>query len=361
MKRLFSAFLILLTVIVPCYAVEVSARSAILYEPSTKSILFEKNIHEKRAIASTTKIMTAVVTLENADVSDIVTVPASCAGIEGTSMYLKEGEKLTVSELLYGMLLQSGNDAANTLAYHIGDGDISRFVEMMNKTAEKIGLSNTHFKNPSGLPDDEHYSTAFDMACLAEYALGVDGFSEIVSTNQKSVAGRTLVNHNKLLRIYDGANGFKTGYTKAAGRCLVSGALRNGMQLIAVTLSAPDDWNDHKKLFDFGFENFSVYKENASSGEITELSVVGGETESVSVELARDISILSGKTDTTERVIYLPRFVYAPVSRGDVVGKIEYYQNGKLVETASLVSSDTANEYKKMSLIRKLFEFLTKE
>ena len=182
MKKIISVFLCLIPLAQTAYAIDVSARSAILYEPATDSILFEKNIHEKRAIASTTKIMTAVVVLENVSSSEVVTVPSSCVGTEGTSMYLKEGEKLTISELLYGMLLQSGNDAANTLAYYVGKGDISRFVEMMNESAEKIGLDNTNFKNPSGLPDDEHYSTAYDMAKLAKYALEIDEFSQIAAT-----------------------------------------------------------------------------------------------------------------------------------------------------------------------------------
>ncbi len=358
MKKFFALILCVLTFSLPCAALEVSARSAILYEPATDSVLFEKNIHERRAIASTTKIMTAVVVLENADVSELVTVPESCAGIEGTSMYLKAGEKLSVSDLLYGMLLQSGNDAANTLAYHVGDGDISRFVEMMNETAERIGLSNTNFKNPSGLPDDEHYSTAFDMALLAEYALEVEGFSEIVSTKQKNVAGRVLVNHNKLLRGYNGANGFKTGYTKVAGRCLVSGALRDNMQLIAITLSAPDDWNDHKKLFDFGFSNFLLYKDSPSCGETSEVSVVGGDDKVISVSSAGEVSLLHNESDEIERVVYLPRFIYAPISRGDVVGKVEYYKNGECIEVSSLISCDTVAEYRKPSIFKRIFQYI---
>lgn len=359
MKKIIALALCVLSFSIPCAALDVSARSAILYEPSTDAILFEKNIHERRAIASTTKIMTAVVVLENADLSEIVTVPASCAGIEGTSMYLKEGERIPVSDLLYGMLLQSGNDAANTLAYHVGEGNISRFVEMMNETAERIGLSDTHFKNPSGLPDDEHYSTAFDMAKLAKYALAVDGFSEIVSTKKKNVAGRELVNHNKLLGVYNGANGFKTGYTRVAGRCLVSGAFRDNMQLIAVTLSAPDDWNDHKKLFDFGFSNFAILRDSADTGRKFEISVVGGKKSFVSASLAGEVSLLHKKSEEIERVVYLPRFVYAPISRGDVVGRVEYYKNGECVEASSLICCDTVEELSKPSIFKRIFQFLT--
>ncbi len=356
MKSLACFLIAVFTVVTPCLAVNVSAKSAILYEPSTKTVLFEKESRERRAIASTTKIMTAVVVLENADIEDVVTVPASCVGIEGTSMYLKEGEKLTVSELLFGLLLQSGNDAAEALANFVGNGDTSRFVEMMNEEAKKIGMHDTNFKNPSGLPDEEHYSTAYDMAKLTAFALGMDAFSEIVSTNSKTVAGRTFVNHNKLLRTYDGATGVKTGYTKVAGRCLVGSAEKDGMSLVTVTLSAPDDWNDHRNLFDFGFENFSIYNEKVSDGNVSEVFVAGGEDETVSVELAGDIEFLSRKGDKIERVVYLPRFIYAPISRGDVVGKVEYLKNGELIETASLVSSDTVKEHKEPSFFEKILK-----
>ena len=356
MKSLACFFIVVLMAVVPCFAINISAHSAILYEPSTKTVLFEKESRERRAIASTTKIMTALVVLENADIDDIVTVPSSCVGIEGTSMYLKEGEKLTVSDLLYGMLLQSGNDAAETLAYFVGNGEIPRFVEMMNETAKRLGLLDTNFKNPSGLPDEEHYSTAYDMAKLTAFALENDVFSEIVSTKSKTVAGRTLLNHNKLLQTYNSATGVKTGYTKVAGRCLVGSAQKDGMRLVAITLSAPDDWNDHKELFDFGFENFSLYKENVSDGYAGEVSVAGGESETVSVELAGDVEFLSRKGDKIDKVVYLPRFIYAPVSRGDVIGKIEYLKNGELIEIASLVSSDTVKEDKKPSFFEALFK-----
>ncbi len=361
MKTLACTLIILMTVIMPCRAMDISAKSAILYEPLTGTVLFEKDSRERRAIASTTKIMTAVVVLENASLDDIVTVPASCVGTPGTSMYLKDGEKLTVKDLLYGLLLQSGNDAAQTLAHFVGKGDISRFVSMMNEKAEEIGLCDTNFKNPSGLPDDEHYSTAYDMARLAGYALEDDKFSEIVATKSKNVAGRSLSNHNKLLRRYEGVTGVKTGYTTKAGRCLVSSAERDGLSLVAVTLAAPDDWNDHKRLLDFGFESFSFFKEKVSDGEISELTVVGGEETEVSVELAGDVEFLSRKGDKIEKVVYLPRFIYAPIFRGDIVGKIEYMKNGELFETAMLVSSDTVEEKAEPSFFEKFLSLFMRK
>lgn len=346
--------------ILHCSAFDISAKSAILYEPETQTVLFKKNISEKREIASTTKIMTAVVVLENADINDVVSVPASCVGIEGTSMYLKEGEKLTVSELLYGMLLQSGNDAATTLAHYVGNGNIANFVELMNSTAKKIGLSDSHFKNPSGLPDKEHYSTAYDMAKLATYAMEIPEFCEIVSTKVKNVAGRTLSNHNKLLRIYDGANGLKTGFTKAAGRCLVSGAKRDGMQLIAVTLYAPDDWNDHKELFDFGFSNFEIFRETKELNDDTEISVVGGDVPDISANIDEEITLLKEKNGKLTRVVYAPRFLYAPIKQGEVVGRAEYLIDGELIKTTPLISCDDVSEKRPPTLIERIAHFFQK-
>ncbi len=361
MLKLICSILISVSLLLtPCMAVEVSARSAILYEPETGTVLYSKDSETQREIASTTKIMTAVVTLENAEFSDIVSVHKSCVGIEGTSMYLRENEKLSVSDLLYGLLLRSGNDAAVTLAYHVGSGDVSRFVDMMNATAARIGMKNTTFMNPNGLPADGHVSTAYDMAVLTAYAMRIPEFAEIVSTKEKTVAGRLLTNHNKLLRMYDGANGVKTGYTKAAGRCLVSSAERNGMSLIAVTLSAPDDWDDHTALLNFGFNNFSVYKSPKAGEVIAEVAVVGGEnTRTVSAVLAGEVSLIEKKAENSrvEQEIYLPRFLYAPVTRGDIIGEIRYVKDGEVIATTSLVSCDSVGAYEKDSFFDRLFSF----
>lgn len=359
-KRICLILISVLLLLTTCLAVDVSARSAILFEPETGTVLYEKDAETQREIASTTKIMTAVVVLENAELSDAVTVHKSCVGVEGTSMYLKENEKLSVSDLLYGLLLRSGNDAAVTLAYHVGNGDVSHFVDMMNITAEKIGMKNTAFMNPNGLPAKGHVSTARDMAILTAYAMRIPEFAEIVSTEEKTVAGRLITNHNKLLRMYDGANGVKTGYTKAAGRCLVSSAERNGMSLIAVTLSAPDDWDDHTALLNFGFDNFSVYKSSKAGEVMAEVAVVGGEnTNTVSAILAGEVSLLEKRAEggKVERVIYLPKFLYAPVTRGDIIGEIRYVRNGEVIATTSLVSCDSVAAYEKDSFFDKLFSF----
>ena len=205
-------------------------------------------------MASTTKIMTAVVTLENADLFAKVTVPSVAVGVEDSSMYLAKDETLLVKELLYGLMLTSGNDAATALAYYVGKGNIQTFVDMMNSKAKALGLENTNFTNPSGLPDDNHFTTARELAKITCYALQNPVFAKITATAKVTIGHRTLVNHNKMLSMYDGAIGVKTGFTKKAGRCLVSAATRNGVTLVCVTLNAHDDWNDHISALDSGFE-----------------------------------------------------------------------------------------------------------
>lgn len=231
----------------------VSAKSAILYDCTASRVLLEKNADEKSLIASTTKIMTALVVAENCNEADPVRIPPEAVGIEGSSMYLKEGEVLSVQDLLYGLMLQSGNDAAVALAIYCG-GSVEGFVDLMNEKAKELSLTQTHFANPNGLDHDDNYSTARDMAVLTQYALENPVFAELVDTKTATVGGgRCLTNHNKLLWRYDGCIGVKTGFTRAAGRILVSAAERNGRRLVVVTIGAPDDWNDHAKLLDYGF------------------------------------------------------------------------------------------------------------
>lgn len=240
------------------YALDLSAECAYLMTADSGVCLYEKNGDVKHNIASTTKIMTAITAIESCGLDDVVRVSANAASQEGSSVYLRTGNKVLLKDLLYGMLLNSGNDAACAAAEYAG-GSIEGFAEMMNNKAKEIGAKNTCFVNPSGLDAEGHYSTAGDMALITAYALKNDVFAEIVSTKtaQMNVGEDIcyLKNHNKLLWNYDGCIGVKTGYTKKTGRCLVSAAERGGITLIAVTLGAPDDWNDHKKLLDYGFEH----------------------------------------------------------------------------------------------------------
>ena len=231
---------------------QVSAKSAALLDGTTGECLCAKNGDQRALIASTTKIMTGLLVCEAGDLDRTVTVPDTAAGIEGSSMYLKSGETLTRRELLYGMMLHSGNDAALTLAISVS-GSEAAFVRQMNRRARALGLMQTHFANPHGLDSGENYSTALDLARLAQAALQNEQFRTVVSTKTIACAGRTLTNHNKLLWRYDGCIGVKTGYTRHAGRILVSAAERGESQLIAVTLADPDDWRDHAALLDYGF------------------------------------------------------------------------------------------------------------
>lgn len=240
-------------------ALSVSAASAILIDAQTGKVIYEKNADRKMPMASTTKIMTAICTLENINSNVPITVDSAATGIEGSSIYLRAGERITIKELLCGMLLNSGNDAATALALEVG-GTVEGFAKIMNKTAKKIGAASSNFTNPSGLYEENHYTTARDLAKIAAFAIKNPLISWMVSTKEMKISNgeksgsRFLKNHNKLLWQYEGCTGIKTGYTKKCGRCLVSSAKRNGKELIAVTLNAPDDWRDHRVLFDYGFE-----------------------------------------------------------------------------------------------------------
>lgn len=258
-KKLCGALLPLtmLLALLPCRAeaVQLSAAAAILMDADSGEILFEKDAGRCMRIASTTKIMTALVALERAKLTDTITVTASHM-VEGSSMYLKPGETVTVEELLYGLMLCSGNDAALALADCCGGLDA--FVQAMNEKAAALGMKDTSFANPNGLDDENHYSTARDMAVLVAYAAEDPTFRRICSTKTATVGGRSMTNHNKLLRQIEGCIGMKTGYTKAAGRTLVSCAERQGRRLVAVTLCDGNDWADHKTLYEMGFAAYET-------------------------------------------------------------------------------------------------------
>lgn len=234
-----------------------SAQHAILMDADTGAVLYEKDADTPSLIASTTKIMTGLLICENCDLDEKVTVPPEAVGIEGSSVYLRAGEVLSVRDLLYGMLLQSGNDAAAALALHLCCS-IEAFAGQMNEKAQELGLTNTHFANPHGLDAEDNYGSARDLASLTAYALKNPDFAQIVSAGSYRAGERYFTNHNKLLWRCEGAIGVKTGYTKKAGRILVSAAERNGRTLICVTLSAPDDWNDHCALYDYGFSQYEM-------------------------------------------------------------------------------------------------------
>ena len=246
---------LMLQFLLPCGAgaVSTSATAAILMDADSGRVLYEHDADRQMLIASTTKILTALVALEEGTLSDTVKVSRKAAYTEGSSMYLKEGEQLTLETLLYGLMLCSGNDAAVAIAEHIA-GSEAEFARLMNETARSLGMTGSSFANPNGLDHPEHYSTARDMARLACAAMENESLRRIVSTRTVTVGGRTMTNHNKLLSWMDSCTGLKTGYTRAAGRTLVSCAEENGQRLVAVTLQDGNDWADHKALYQYGFE-----------------------------------------------------------------------------------------------------------
>lgn len=297
----------------------ISAQKAILLDSTTGRTLYEKNTTSRSLIASTTKIMTALIVCEQCNVLDRMRVPKEAVGIEGSSMYLREGEVLTIQELLYGLMLHSGNDAAVALAIYCG-GTVEGFAELMNDKARSLGLLDTHFENPNGLDSPDHYSTASDLAVLTAYAMENPIFAKTVSAKTVTIGTRSLRNHNKLLWRLEGADGVKTGYTKAAGRILVSSAVRDGRRLIGVTINAGDDWNDHIKLYDEGFSKYSPELLVQKGQCLGSLSVFSGQASKVNVLAADDYVYSVSPEEQPYVLLSEPEFVYAPVVEGQIAG-----------------------------------------
>ena len=336
----------------------VSAKSAVLINADTLEILYSKAEHEKRGIASTTKILTSLIALEYGEPQKKVTATKEAVTVEGTSIGLKPGDKITLMSLVYGMLLESGNDAANVTAFAIS-GNITTFAKVMNKYAKKIGMTNSNFANPSGLTHKNHYSTAFDMALLTSVAIKNPIFRKITSTQSAVIdfgtpeISRKLSNHNRLLKEYDGVFGVKTGYTKASGRCLVTACEKNGVTLIAVTLNAYDDWNDHKKLYDYGF---SLYNESVDIPELenVKIPVVCSNKKNISVNYGYTFELSTNKELKSE--VYIKNFLYPPVKKGDVVGEIVFKDTeNNVVKVVPLVSVENANALYKENVKEKIF------
>jgi D-alanyl-D-alanine carboxypeptidase len=346
MRNFILITLVILLLAVPLNAADigVSAECAILIEASSGNVIYEKNADNRHLIASTTKIMTALVALENYDITKIVTVSEKAVGVEGSSIYLTKGEKLSMEDLLYALMLESANDAAAAIAVEVA-GSVENFADMMNSKAVSIGLKNTHFTNPHGLDNSEHYSTAYDMAMLTRHALMNDTFKTIVSTYKRVIplkgdeGSRVLLNHNKMIKLYDGVIGVKTGFTKKSGRCLVSAAERDGVTLIAVTLNAPDDWNDHRRMLDTGF---SMYERVllTYAGEMSYvIPVLNGDKEFIKCKNSDDLYavVRIGNINITS-VVEMKRFYYAPITQGSELGRVIYYNNGVEVGCAPIIA-----------------------
>lgn len=326
MKRTIFALLCALAMLLPCapraYAAgtDNAAQAAIVVHPETGTVLYEKNADARLGIASTTKIMTALVVLEHCALEEPVEILPEYTAVEGSSMYLRAGETYTVEELLYGMMLVSGNDAALALACHTA-GSVEAFADMMNDKARALGMTGSAFQNPNGLDAEGHYSTARDMAALTCAAMANDTFCTIVSTRSATVGGQTLVNHNRLLRSYDGAIGVKTGYTKASGRALVSCAQRGATRFVCVTLSDPDDWNDHARLLDWAFENYE-YRCGAGDTPVYAVPVLSATEELCAAVPEEPAYLLLRPEDTVTLTAELPRFAFAPVQQGARAGTL---------------------------------------
>lgn len=343
-------FLCLLAVLLPLAGVpgfaqtpQIHGESTVLYDALTGDLLFSRAERQRRGIASTTKIMTALVALEQYDPEAEVEIRQEWCGVEGSSMYLRPGERLTVSDLLYGLLLESGNDAAQALAGLDPHGP-EAFVDKMNAKAQDLSLSDTHFCNPSGLDAPEHYSTALDLARLAAAALENPDFARIAATRSITLAGRTLNNHNRLLEEI-GACGVKTGYTMACGRCLVSAKREQGRLLICVTLNDRQDWADHKALYAFGFAQYEAYA-LVGAGDCGSIPVYSAEKPSCRLYCNESFSFSLRQAERQRLQIALagPRFCYGPVEAGQDYGSLQVLLDGKKLWETPVCFAETIAE-----------------
>lgn len=322
-----------------------NAKSAILIEASTGRVLYEKNAEDRCAMASTTKIMTALVVIETGNLQDVVTISKHAASTTGSTIHLQIGEQITVNDLLYGLLLSSGNDAAVALAEHIA-GSEEAFLECMNQKAVSLGLTNTHFATVHGLDHKDHYSTAYDMATLASVCMKNETFRRIVSTTEIHISQRTLRNTNDLLFTYAGATGLKTGYTDGAGRCLIASAKRDGMELIAVVLgceSKTTRFSDSRKLLDYGFENFSMTTVLEEGAVIMEMQLIKGKKEKVSLLCSDKVTLPMADWEKSHYEVHMvaQEIQEAPCLRGTEVGTLYISHQGEPIASCQLLVGES--------------------
>lgn len=330
-----------------------TAESGILIEARTGKVIFAKDAERRLFPASTTKMMTLLVALENGDLDDVVTIGGSAAGTEGSSMELAEGDQLRLEELLYGMMLVSGNDAAIAVAEHLA-GSVENYARRMTDKAREIGAADTRFVNSSGLPDAAHYATAHDLARIAAYGYKNSEFRRIVSTKERDALwsaprkSRALENTNLLLGNYQGANGVKTGYTKAAGECLVASAERNGIHLVAVLMHVDDDrrWDEAATLLDYGFTQVEPALAYARDDLVVNVSVRGGKNHRVTVRPERDIlyPISGGDQSKFSIKTNAPPSVTAPIQAGQKIGTIQILYAGDVVDEVAMTADQSVEE-----------------
>lgn len=339
---------------------ENGAKSAIVIDSESLSVLYSKNADTRLGMASTTKIMTALVAIENSYPDDEFIIPKEAVGIEGSSVYLKEGEPLTIRELLYCLLLESGNDAATAIALYCGKS-IDGFAKMMNDRAFELGLENTHFTNPHGLSDENHYTTARELAIITAEAMKYPLFCEISGTKSIKVRydgienGRLLINHNKLLKTYNGATGGKTGYTKKDGKCLVSSAERDGLEIIAVTLGDSSPTSTHTILLDRAFEDFQK-TELVSKGELrSEIPAANSENTVLSVTNEKGASVCLPKGARFDIELQIPKSINAPIKKGEIIGKAICRYGEEQIYIINIISIENIN-LKRKSFFERIFE-----
>lgn len=354
MKRLFAfalaALLAVLAASQPARAAEdapeTKAGGAALMEAGSMRLLAGTNEHERLPMASTTKVMTALLAIERCDLEGMVKIPDQAVGVEGSSMYLCKGESLRMMDLLYGLMLTSGNDAAVAIAIEIA-GTVEDFAALMNARAAEIGCTDTNFVTPNGLHNAEHYTTAYDLCLIACEAMQSEVFRQIVSTDYYQTRSgdrtRTLKNKNRILWQYDGGNGIKTGYTKAAGRCLVFSAERSGAQLVGVVLNCPDMWEEATALLDYGFENYRVSCLLEDNTRVGHVAVLGGEKNGLEVRAKEDIlyPLAIDGTDKLRWELDCVQELRAPVAEGTPLGELRLYCNEKQVLTTELLAAET--------------------
>ena len=366
--------LMICMMVVPCAAYEElanDAKACIVIDAKTGRVLGGHNCHERLPMASTTKIMTALLSLENKDLDEWFTVDKDAIRVEGSSMGLQEGDQVTLRTLLYGMMLPSGNDAANAAAVHIS-GDTDSFVQKMNQKATELGLVNTQFRNPSGLDARGHFSTAYDMAQLCRVAMKYDIFREICCLSRAQVEfgnppyRRWLENYNKLLTMYPYCIGVKTGFTEAAYRCLVSAAEKDGMTLICVTLNCPDDWAVHEQLYEHYFSVLSNTDVTANIPEMLELcnSGIGSQgeiVERVAVKPATELVFPMRESDEYSVEVFHKPVLFAPISENSVIGEVIVSINGEEICKTELLATENLSadkQEKESSLIDRVREFI---
>ena len=364
-KTILACLALLITLLsAPVFAapapLNLSAKSAILMVASTGEVLYEKNAHTQKYPASTTKMMTIITALEDGNLNDTVTTSANAANTEGSSMYLRPQERLRLLDMLYGVALVSGNDAAVAVAEHL-DGSVERFAKRMTDKAQAIGAVRTNFRNPSGLPDSRHYSTAYDLARIAAYGYKNPRFAEIVGATYKKIVTsqkqETYYNENKLLNLYDGANGVKTGYTDAAGLCLVSAAKRGNTQLIAVVLDADFMWQDSMALLDYGFNHLGE-KTVVKAGEVVDAVQVRYGLSGAAKAVVRDniiVPVSHSSKDALQIVVDIARDIHAPVVAGQRVGVVKVLYRNQEVASSEVVLTESIGQKSWLGRIREYF------